>query len=116
MNAGNIFKNLHTHQCEEEFNTLVEGDGFRLVRIVSTGQATPKGQWYDQNEAEWVVVLRGRAGLRVEGEDQIRTMGAGDFILIPPRCRHRVEWTDPDEPTTWLALHFAQETRKISPG
>jgi len=26
-------------------------------------------------------------------------------VVIPARCRHRVEWTDPDQETVWLALH-----------
>jgi cupin 2 domain-containing protein len=78
----------------------------RLERIVSTGQATPPGQWYDRETNEWVAVLHGRAGLRFEGEDAIVVMGAGDHVLIPAHRRHRVEWTDPDEPTIWLALHY----------
>jgi cupin 2 domain-containing protein len=116
MNAGNIFDKLSTHRHEEDISTLVAGEGFRLVRIVSTGQATPKGQWYDQSEAEWVVVLTGQAGLRVEGEQQVRTLGVGDFILIPPHSRHRVEWTDPDQPTVWLALHFDKDLPQSSRG
>jgi cupin 2 domain-containing protein len=26
-------------------------------------------------------------------------------VHIPPHARHRVAWTDSQEPTVWLALH-----------
>ncbi len=90
----------------EELTTLVTAGASRLVRIVSTGQATPEGEWYDQDDNEWVVVLRGRAGLRIAGEDDVRVLSAGDYLDIPAHVRHRVEWTDADEPTVWLALHY----------
>ncbi len=92
--------------AEETVATLLEASGgVRLVRIVSTGQATPEGEWYDQDDNEWVAVLSGRAGLKFEGEDEIRVMSAGDYVDIPAHVRHRVEWTDADAPTVWLALH-----------
>lgn len=105
-NSGNLFAGLPDSLPEELLEPLAEGGRFRLLRIVSTGQATPAGEWYDQPEDEWVVVLSGRAGLRVEGET-IREMAPGDWLLLPARCRHRVEWTAAGQPTVWLALHFA---------
>jgi cupin 2 domain-containing protein len=90
----------------EDFRTLLETGHFTLVRIASTGQATPAGEWYDQAESEWVVLLRGRAGLRFEDEAGGRTLEPGDFIHIAAHRRHRVEWTDAAEPTVWLALHY----------
>jgi cupin 2 domain-containing protein len=64
---------------------------------------------YDQDEAEWVVVLRGSAKLFVEGAPDPLHMSAGDHLLIPAHSKHRVEWTTPDEPTIWLAVFFADE-------
>jgi cupin 2 domain-containing protein len=32
-------------------------------------------------------------------------MGPGDHVHIPAHRRHRVEWTDPAQPTVWLAVH-----------
>lgn len=92
---------------EERFEAIVERDGLLIERIVSTGQATPPGEWLSQDRAEWVAVLRGGAGLRFEGEDGVREMAPGDHCLIPAGARHRVEWTSRDEPTIWLAVHFA---------
>ena len=71
---------------------------------MSHGQATPPGQWYDQAEDEWVLLVQGRAGLRVEGADAERVLEPGDWLLIPAHVRHRVEWTAGDVPTIWLCV------------
>jgi cupin 2 domain-containing protein len=110
MDSGNLFAGLPDKLAEEAFSTLLEAAGLRLVRIVSTGQASPSGTWYDQAEAEWVVLLRGNAGLLIEGEAAPRRLGPGDWLLIPAHLRHRVEWTDPDQPNVWLALHHQAAT------
>ena len=90
----------------EIFESLLETKNFRLERIVSGGQATPPGEWYDQANHEWVVLLKGGAGLRFEDEAETRVLQPGDYLLIPAHRRHRVEWTDPETPTVWLALHY----------
>jgi cupin 2 domain-containing protein len=103
---GTLFGAPPETGTEELVTTLKETADTRLVRIVSTGQATQEGVWYDQDDNEWVVVLQGRAGLRIDGEDSVRVLSAGDYVDIPARLRHRVEWTDADEPTVWLAFHY----------
>ena len=65
--------------------------GVRLQRIVSFGQASPDGFWYDQAETEWVTVLTGRARIRIADQVDEIALGAGDTLLLPARCRHRVE-------------------------
>ena len=84
---------------------LLQSSTVRIERIVSHGHASPEGFWYDQEQDEWVVVLAGAARLRVDGEDSSIEMKPGDFFNIPAHKRHRVEWTTPDEPTVWLAVH-----------
>ena len=91
---------------KEVFEALAVGSAFRLKRIVSTGQATPSGQWYDQDDEEWVALVSGRATLVFEGDDTPIEMTPGDYVHIPARRRHRVEWTDPEQPTVWLALYY----------
>lgn len=106
--SGNLFAKLTPPASEERFEALLETDGVTLERIVSTGQATPPGDWYDQPLAEWVVLLKGAAGLRFEDETEVRELRPGDYVLIPAHARHRVEWTSETEPTVWLALHVAE--------
>ncbi|MGI9392075.1 MAG: cupin, partial [Parvibaculales bacterium] len=66
--SGNIFSKLGSNLTEEEVTSLLAEGGVRVERIVSTGQATPEGKWYDQEQDEWVILLRGGAGLRIESE------------------------------------------------
>jgi cupin 2 domain-containing protein len=106
--VGNLFSPLPDTSAGEVFEALVEG-GERLVRverIVSRGQSTPPGEWYDQDWHEWVALLSGCAGLLMDGEDTPRVLGPGDHLTIPAHRRHRVEWTDPDGATVWLAVHY----------
>lgn len=103
--SGNLF-DVPASRPDERFDVLLETAGMRLERIVSTGQATPPGEWLDQDRDEWVVVLLGRAALRFEDEREARVMRAGDHVVIRAHRRHRVEWTDTREPTIWLALHY----------
>ena len=104
--VNNLFANLPTHLPEELVEILVQNNGLRVERIVSTGHASPEGFWYDQDQHEWVLVLTGRAKLLFEGDDQPVEMGPGDWINIPAHRKHRVEWTTSDEPTVWLAVFY----------
>jgi cupin 2 domain-containing protein len=106
VRSGNLFADLPARSDAELTTILAEGPGARVERIVSTGQASPAGFWYDLDWTEWVILLQGAAGLLIEGEETPRTLQPGDYVEIPPHVRHRVEWTDPDRPTVWLAVHW----------
>ncbi|HEY4165840.1 MAG TPA: cupin domain-containing protein [Reyranella sp.] len=95
------------HQAEEQVERLAGGPDVRIERIVSTGQASPAGFWYDQPEDEFVVLFAGAARLRFEEGDRVLDLNPGDWVEIPAHVRHRVEWTQDDPPTVWLALHRA---------
>ncbi len=92
----------------EGFEELLSRSGFRLERIISTGQSSPPGFWYDQEVAEWVVLLSGAAEIRFEDEAEPRRMAAGDWVNIAAHRRHRVNWTDPAQASVWLAIHYRQ--------
>ncbi len=103
----NVFSAIPTSLHNELFQSLLETKSFRIERIVSHGHASPAGFWYDQEQAEWVLVLRGEAVVRFEDQDEPVALKAGDYLNIAARRRHRVEWTTPDQPTIWLAMHYA---------
>lgn len=103
---SNLFTPQKSLPVEELFEELFRGQAFRVERIVSTGQATREGQWYDQEHAEWVVLLSGSAVLRFEEETEGRTLVPGDTVNIPAHCRHRVEATAADRESVWLAIHY----------
>jgi cupin 2 domain-containing protein len=101
----NLFASIPDDLRSELLETLLETPHVRIERIVSLGQASPDGLWYDQARHEFVVLLKGAARLRFESEEPIELV-PGDSLGIPAHRRHRVEWTTPDEPTIWLALFY----------
>jgi cupin 2 domain-containing protein len=101
---ANLFADLPACLPDELFETLLAAAHVRIERIVSHGHASPRGFWYDQPQHEWVLLLRGAAKLRFEEETV--ALKPGDYLNIPARKRHRVEWTTPDELTVWLAVHY----------
>ncbi len=102
----NLFEKIPDVLAEERIDGLLETSAFRVERIVSRGQASPSDFWFDQEEQEWVLLLRGSAGLRFSGQDDVTVLKPGDFLLIPAHVRHRVEWTAPAQETVWLAVFF----------
>jgi len=103
---GKLDANIAATPEAEIFTDLVAAPHCRIERIVSLGQATPPGEWLEQDRAEWVLLLRGAATLRFADEAAPRNLKPGDHVMIPPHCRHRVDGTAPDEPTLWLAVHY----------
>lgn len=105
VGSENIFKSISGDFREEIFTVLVESEGVRIERIVSTGQSSPSTGWYDQEENEWVMVLEGEAILAFPEAEDIR-LKVGDYINIPAHRKHRVSWTKPDIRTVWLAVFY----------
>ena len=103
----NLFADCPHRIPEELVETLTDTKHVRIERIVSHGHASPDDFWYDQQEHEWVVVLKGEAKLLFEGDNDPIHMRPGDHINIPAHRKHRVEWTTPDEPTVWLAVFYS---------
>lgn len=107
--TSNLFTDLPEHANEELFTTLLANPHCRIERIVSYGQGSPDGFWYDQAWDEWVLLLKGSATLDLNG--RMVNLTHGDHLLIPAGLRHRVSKTDPDQPTVWLAIHLETLTK-----
>lgn len=101
---ANLLCDLPDARAGEVTDAILAAPGLRIERIVSQGQASPSGFWYDQPQAEWVLLLKGAARLRFADEPQERLLGPGDCLHIAAHRRHRVEWTDSAQPTVWLAV------------
>ena len=90
----------------EHVRILHAGESWRLELIHSCAAHSPDGFWYDQREHEWVTLLRGSARLRLDDPAQTLDLCVGDGVHLPPHRRHRVERTDPEPGTLWLALYW----------
>ena len=106
LRVQNLYAPTESCMQGEVIEELLAGNQFRLERIVSSGQSTPEGEWYDQDEDEWVLLLSGAAQLRFEVSGKLLELTPGDYIFIPAHYRHRVESTDFTGQTVWLALHY----------
>lgn len=106
LTVENIFAATPGSSGQEEFLALFENDLVKIERIVSKNHRSPPGFWYDQDEDEWVIVLRGDATLEFEGGELVR-MKEGDHVTIPRHVRHRVQQTSAE--TIWLAVHVGSQ-------
>jgi cupin 2 domain-containing protein len=102
----NLFTDIPGEMSEEMVGEILRTDAFRIERIISRGQPSPPGFWYDQETNEWVLLVKGSALLRFFDGREI-ALTPGDHVLIPLHVRHRVERTAPDGETVWLAVHFS---------
>jgi cupin 2 domain-containing protein len=106
IESGNLFAGIPGTLAAEQLTALLTAANVRIERIVSRGHASPPDFWYDQPQAVWVIVLAGSAAIAFDGEASPRTLRRGDHLHIPAHARHRVVWTDANEPTVWLAVHY----------
>ncbi|MHB9098148.1 MAG: cupin domain-containing protein [Syntrophales bacterium] len=113
IEVDNLFAGIPRELPEEIVGEILQTDAFRIERIVSRGQASPPGFWYDQETDEWVLLVKGSAALRFSDGREI-ALAPGDYLLIPRHVRHRVERTDPEGETVWLAVHFGGESTLLT--
>jgi cupin 2 domain-containing protein len=101
----NIFEQIPADLPEEVFDTLAQSSKVKIERIISKGHQTAPDTWYDQQQNEWIMVVKGAAILSFEHGDSVK-LTSGDHFNIKAHCKHRVSWTDPDCETIWLAVHY----------
>ena len=107
MNTGNIYQEIPNELPEELSEILVAHKGIKIERVVSKGHSSNPDFWYDQDEHEWVMVLKGEARLRFEEGGHVLHMKEGTYVNIPAHARHRVEGTTEEEETIWLAVFYS---------
>jgi len=102
----NLFHDIPSHLPTELIEIISGSDAVRIERIISRGHTSAPDAWYDQDNHEFVVLLQGRARLQFAGSDALVSLKPGDYLCIPAHQRHRVDWTDPEHDTVWLAVHY----------
>lgn len=106
MEAGHLLQRIPDVLPAEITECLLQSGGVRIERIVSKGQHSAPGFWYDQTESEWVLLVKGEAVLRFEQGDQTVHLTPGMYVNIAAHERHRVESTAADQETVWLAVFY----------
>lgn len=106
MKIANLFESIPQQLPTELVQCLAASGQVRIERIVSRSHCSPAGFWYDQDQHEWVVLLKGQATLLIEGDDKPVQLAPGDYLNIPAHVRHRVDSTSPTEDTVWLAVFY----------
>ncbi len=106
---GNIYKDLVADPRKELFENIIQSENIRVEKIISSGQSTPEGQWYDQATDEWVILLQGKAKLLFADGQEI-SLGEGDYLHIPAHKKHRVTYTQAQPPCIWLAVHWEEKS------
>ncbi len=103
ITKSNIYANIPASARDEITEILAQSKSVRIERIISTGQTSPEGFFYDQEENEFVIVLKGKAVISFE-DGTSTELSEGDFFNIPAHLKHRVDFTS--NPTVWLAVFF----------
>lgn len=104
--SGNLNSGIPAELPEEITELLACSENIRIERIVSRGHRSPPDFWYDQDDDEWVLVVKGEAKLRFEEGDRVVHLTAGDYVAIPAHTKHRLEWTPEGADTVWLAVFY----------
>jgi len=96
----NLFDLPAVFPSEELVTVLAESGGVRIERIVSAGQTTG---WYDQDETEFIALLKGEAVIEF-ANGGAAALSSGDTLIIQPHERHRVSYTSSEPPCVWLCV------------
>ncbi len=105
IKQSNIFESIPARLDQEFFDVLAEKDNVKIERIISKGHTSPKTGWYDQQQDEWVIVLKGAAIIEFADGQEFH-LAVGSHLNIPAHTRHKVKWTQADMETVWLAIHY----------
>ncbi len=106
MKVSNLLENIPAQLPEELIEVLASSENVRIERIISRGHTSPKDFWYDQDQNEFVLLLKGKAELEFSDPSKTIMLDEGDLLIIPAHQRHRVSWTRPEIETIWLVVNY----------
>lgn len=100
----NIYNDIPVNFDKEIFEDILKNDNIRIERIISNGPESNDGNWYNQKENEFVILLKGKAKIIFENFDV--ELNEGSYINISANTKHKVEITDENEKCIWLAVFY----------
>ncbi len=96
----NILKNINPPINSEKFTTLLAHKNIKIVRIISSDNLDTIE--YIQDEDEWVLIIEGRATIKMN--NKLHNLIKGDTLFIPSQTNHTIE--NVENGTIWLAIHI----------
>ena len=105
VDSGNIYKQIPDDLGEEIYERLAKGNNVKIERIISMGHKSPDTGWYDQEQNEWVLLLKDDASISFDNEVVVH-LEEGDYLNIPAHKKHKVLSTSPVTETIWLAIFY----------
>ncbi len=107
----NIFENISVEISKEiskemnkEISEIIHTtESYRIERIISAGDTSPEGFWYDQDEDEWILLASGNAVLCYDDGSKIE-LKTGDTLFIPAHEKHRVTYTSSEPKCIWICV------------
>lgn len=100
----NLLSNIPLSSNQEIFETITQNNNIKIERIISYGQTTAKDYWYNQEDDEFVVIIKGNAKITYE-DGEIFDLKKGDSLYIKAHQKHQVTYTS--NPTIWLAIFIS---------
>lgn len=109
MDIKNIFSLLQVNTTNEYFEDIISEADFRIERIISDGHTTPDDFWYNQDEDEFVLLLKGFAKLMFE-DGSIIELNEGDYVIIDKHKKHKVIYTSTETKTFWITCYYKKKS------
>ena len=107
---GNLFDASEKSELSEICLKIFETPSISVEKIISCGQSSAAGFYYDQPQDELVWLLSGEAEILFKN-GKLVPLKAGDGLLIDAHELHRVESTSKNPPCIWIAIfgNFKQD-------
>lgn len=86
ISPNNLFTQNVPDKNSEIFTTLFQNNSIKIEAIRSWLKV--RGEVYNQDRDEWVILLKGKASLEIGG--QTLALCSGDYLFIPKHTPHRV--------------------------
>jgi cupin 2 domain-containing protein len=98
ININNLYEGDYPAENNEVFSILFQNRTLKIESIRSSLKTA--GELYDQDQDEWVLLLKGEAQMEII--DEIRSIRAGDYLFLPKHTPHRVISTSDN--ALWLGV------------
>lgn len=105
IQTGNFLDGVPGSSDTEFLTDFLSTTDVLIERIVSFGQSSPEGFWYDNERGELVFVLDGEGDVEFD-DGRTYKLSKGQYLNIPAHAKHRVSRTASGRKTVWLCIYY----------